>query len=90
MHNEPKAGELTADEKKRIFMTLDAQTVMIQKIERGIYGDKENGVKGALKDISEIKKWIAASKVKITFISGIGVAIGFIFTRVWEWAISHK
>ena len=83
-------GNLSQDEKNRIFMTLDAQTKILERLERGMYGDKENGVKGVLKDVAEIKKWIAASKVKIAFISGIGATVGFFSAKAWEWLVSHK
>lgn len=88
--DEPQSGELTADEKKRIFMTLDAQTAMIEKTNRGMYGDVENGVKGLIARVTSIEDWNNKAKLKIAFIAGAGATIAWLFNKAWEWITTHK
>lgn len=83
------SANLTPQEKDRIFDTLDVQTKILEKLERGMYGDRQNKVAGVLDDVSDIKAWIAKSKIKISFIAGIGTAIGFGMAKGWEWAVNH-
>lgn len=85
---EPKSGELTADEKKRIFMTLDAQTVLIEKFDRGMYGDKENRVKGLNDRVETIESYILKTKFKVTFIAGACAVVSFEAHRLWEWCLA--
>lgn len=69
--------ELTPDDKNRLFMTLDAQTRQLDKLTRGIFGDKDLKIDGLIRDVDDIKKWRAGLKLKIAFISGA-------FASAWE------
>lgn len=71
-------------------MTLDNQTRQLDEIKRGVYGDPTNKVKGLMGDMEDVKSWIVAAKLKITFFSGIGVTIGFLASRLWEWLIGKR
>lgn len=83
---------LSEDEKHRLFMTLDAQTKQLNKLETGMFGDEKLRQKGLIDDMIEVKNWIQQAKLKVTFIAGIGAACGFFFTKIWEYIISilHK
>lgn len=85
--------QLTDDEKARLFMTLDAQTEQLttlekktEKIERGMYGDTDNGSKGLIHDMKFVKAWIADHKLKVAYLTGIFTTIGFALKALWEWA----
>lgn len=78
---------LTEDEKNRLFMTLDAQTRQLERLDRGMYGDEKLRQPGLIDDMIEVKKWIMGAKLKITFLSGIGMTIGFLLSRAWEWFV---
>jgi hypothetical protein len=81
---------LTEDDKKRLFMTLDLHTKQNESIERALYGDKANKVKGLLERTQHIESWITASKVKIAYISG-GVAVFVVLLKLcWEWLSGKK
>ena len=87
---------MSPDEKHKLFTTLAEQSDALadlkggmEKMNRGMYGDKENKQKGALEDIAEIKAWIEKSKVKVTIISTVAATIGFFLNKGWEWAV-HK
>ena len=82
---EIRKGLLSIDEKNRIFMTLDAQTETLESLKRGMYGDLKNKQRGLVDDVQDIKAWIERSKRKIAYIAGIGTAIGFVFSKAWEY-----
>lgn len=95
-----QSGPLTADEKNRLFMTLDANTVSTKNIERGMYGDPVNGVKGfheRLLDIEAkfekrltlLEDFVLKMKFKMTFISGVTALIVLEARTLWEW-ITNK
>ena len=81
---------LTIHEKERLFSTLDSQSLTLEELKRGMYGDDKNKVPGVLKDVADIKDWISNSKKKITFISGFAAGIGFLLAKAWEWVVNHK
>ena len=87
-HNE--TGVLTREEKNRLFMTLDAQTEKLSKIERGVYGDKANHVKGALERLEGIEEWMGKVKLKTAYISGAVAIVAFLAMRFWEWLVNSK
>lgn len=87
---ELQSGELTANEKKRIFMTLDAQTAMIEKTNRGMYGDPDNGVSGLITRVASIEDWVNKSKLKIAFIAGAGATLTWLLNKAWEWITTYK
>lgn len=68
---------LNQDEKNRLFLTLDAQTRQLDRLERGIFGDKDLKIAGLIRDVDDIKKWRNGLKLKIAFISGA-------FASAWE------
>jgi hypothetical protein len=82
-------NELTEHEKDRLFATLDKQTAQLANLERGMYGDPANKVKGIVDEVADIKRWIEKSKRKIAWIAGFGTAIGLLLNKVWEWIVSH-
>lgn len=82
--------QLTDDEKSRLFMTLDAQTKQLEKLETGMYGDTKLGIKGLIQDMEYVKGWISKQKRKIAFVTGIFTVIGFFVTRGWEYFINKK
>lgn len=75
------------NEKQRLFLTLDAQTKQLERLERGMYGDDKLKQPGLIEDMLAVKKWIMEAKLKITFLSGIGMTLGFIASKIWEWLI---
>lgn len=84
-------GPLTQDEKNRIFMTLDAQTEVLESLKRGMYGDDKNKQKGLVDDVQDIKAWVEKSKKKIAYLTGIATAVGFLLNKAWDWWTSnHK
>lgn len=80
---------LNDDEKNRLFMTLDAQTRQLERLERGVYGDKENGVKGMIARIEHIESWITKSKQKIAYISGACAVIAIGLKMAWDYVLEH-
>lgn len=81
--------QLTDDEKNRLFDTLDAQTRQLQSLERGMYGDKDNRVKGVLDRLAHIEAWVTRSKMKIAYISGaVGAAVVGL-KMGWDWIVEH-
>ena len=68
---------LNQDEKNRLFLTLDAQTRQLERLERGIFGDKDLKIDGLIRDVDDIKKWRTSLKLKISFVSGA-------FVSAWE------
>ena len=81
--------QLSEDEKSRLFKTLDMHTEQNEKIERGLYGDAPNKVKGAIERIERIEKWIENHNVKTAYISGM-VATAILFLKIgWDWLIEH-
>lgn len=84
--NEP----FTFDEKKRLFMTLDAQTAQLKKLEQGMYGDKDLKIPGLITDVTGLKIWRENVRLKVAFISGLAVAIWELLKSGWEYLINHK
>lgn len=78
-------GNMTEDEKGRLFATLDAQTNQLRRLEMGMYGDEKLGHKGLVKDMEYVLRWITKSKVKIAWVSGFCTAIGFGIKGLWDW-----
>jgi hypothetical protein len=81
MINEP----LNEDEKNRLFMTLDLHTRQNEKIERALYGDKENRVKGLMERTTNIETWITKSNLKIAYVTGMVVVATYFTSVAWEW-----
>ena len=74
---------LTADDKEKLFNKLDHIETRIEKVERGMYGDPDNGYTGVIKDMGEIKRF-KATMTKVgaglsTVISVVISAIAAIF-----------
>lgn len=80
----------TEDEKNRLFMTLDKQTEQLKRLELGMYGDAELGQPGLIKNMAYVLRWISEQKLKVAFISGICVAVGFAIKAVWEYITARK
>lgn len=74
----------TPDEKEKLFHE-------IALIKRGMYGDKDNDVKGLIEDMRNVKQFISQIRLKTAYISG-GIATVMIGLRMfWEWvAKEHK
>ena len=98
--SEPQSGEFTGDEKKRLFMTLDANTDLTKKIERGVYGDPDNGVMGfdaRLRAIEQkfdnrltiVENFILKLKFRMAFVSGVTALLTLEGKALWEW-ITNK
>lgn len=75
---------MTDDEKNRLFMTLDAQTKQLNRLEQGMFGDDKLQQPGLIKDMLEVKAWILRYRMKAAFVSGAGAVIGFILAKIWE------
>jgi hypothetical protein len=97
MDEQTKPGDLTTDEKRRLFMTLDAHTEQnadiihkVDKLETAAYGDKQLRIKGFADDIADIKVFIAALKTKSAFWAGVGATLAFLAMRAWEWIVGGK
>lgn len=82
--------QLTDDEKARLFMTLDAQTKQLNKLEQGMYGDKDLGVNGLIDDMKYVKQWISKQKLRIAFFTGVCTVIGFLLKSAWEYFVNKK
>lgn len=48
---------LSIEEKERLFSKLDHIENRVEKVERGMYGDPDNGYSGVIKDMGDIKKF---------------------------------
>lgn len=51
---------LTDSDKDKLFSKLDTIETRIEKVERGMYGDKDNGYTGVIHDMGELKKFKAS------------------------------
>lgn len=65
-------------------MTLDHQTGQLNDVNRALYGDSKNSVKGLLKDVEDIKDWISTQKKRIAWLTGAALVIGFVLTKGWD------
>ena len=93
-------SELNPDEKNRLFMTLDSHTQILgkqteiadrqsrqlEKIDRALFGDKEIEHAGLVKDVSEIKKFIAKCVIKGAFVLGGCASIWFLIKLGLDYA----
>ncbi len=91
--------QFTDLEKQRLFELLNQHTAQNEtieqqnaKIERGLYGDAPNGVKGALGQIADLKAdvkviqgWIDQHNLKTAYISGVVAACVVALRASWEW-----
>ncbi len=90
-------SQLSEDEKDRLFTTLDRHTEQNEKIERGLYGDRPNNVKGALDQIEDLKNqirviqsWINRHNLKTAYMSG-AVATFVVFVKMaWDYIMQRK
>ena len=89
-------SQLNDDEKRRLFQTLDKHTEQNDKIERGLYGDKPNKVKGALDTIEDLKTeiikintWINKYQLKTAYLSGAVAGVILYFKYIWDWFMAH-
>ena len=83
-------SQLNDDEKRRLFQTLDLHTQQNDETNRGLYGDKKNGVKGALERLDKIETWIENHNLKTAYVSG-SVAAGILFLKIgWDWLTKMK
>lgn len=85
-------SQLTEDEKNRLFLTLDLHTEQNKEmkkqnenIERALYGDEKNKVKGLLERVGTIEGWITDSKAKIVFWSGAAFGVLMVVKALWDW-----
>jgi len=85
-------SQFNDDEKRRLFQTLDMHSDQNAKIERGLYGDPENKVKGALDQIEDLKGqihkieyWILKHNLKTAFISGVTASVVLFAKMVGSW-----
>lgn len=88
-------SQLSEDEKTRLFMTLDKHTEQNEKIERGLYGDEPNNVKGALDQIEElrsqvrgIQSWISKHNLKTAYMSGFVACVVIGAKMFWDWLMA--
>ena len=75
-----------------MFKTLDMHTEQNEKIERGLYGDAPNKVKGALEQISDLRRdvrsvqdWIDQHNLKTAYISGFTAACILALKAGWDY-----
>ena len=101
--NDGQEGVLTVNEKKRLFLTLDAvrddteglkrdHTILqeqVAKVNRGLYGDKDNGVDGALEDLRRLKKAAMNEKLKTARISGAVAVLVVGSKMLWDVIVEH-
>jgi hypothetical protein len=80
---------LNKNEKNRLFMTLDKHTEQNEKIERGLYGDQQNKVKGLIERVETIERWIMQHNIKTAYISGITAAVIVMLKVGWDWICSR-
>jgi hypothetical protein len=83
-NDQNKAGELTHQEKQRLFMTLDLHTRQNENIERALYGDEKNGQKGVIHIVGDHEKWIKGMDKKMLMLLG-GVLTIMGAGHLWEW-----
>ena len=70
---------LTTEDKDKLFSKLDHIETRIEKVERGMYGDPDNGYNGVIKDMGEIKRFKATmTKVGAGLSTFISIAISTI------------
>jgi|LakMenE18May11ns_1017448.scaffolds.fasta_scaffold9941827_6 hypothetical protein len=62
---------LTVEEKDRLFRKLDHIENRVEKVERGMYGDTDNGFPGVIKDMGELKKFKSSLTKVGTSISAV-------------------
>jgi hypothetical protein len=90
MNQDDQPTELTIADKKRLFATLDAQTRQLDKLEVGMYGDKQLKIPGLVNDMIDVKAWITKYKLRIAYIAGICTLAGFLVKAAWEYIIGSK
>jgi len=78
---------LDDDEKRRLFQTLDLHTRQNEAIDRGLYGDKVNKVKGALDRIEAIELWITKHNLKTAYVSGATATAMIAAKMFWDWMV---
>lgn len=71
-------SNMTPDEKDKLICS-------VERIERGLYGDPENGVRGVIDRVAHIERWITKQSLRIAFLTGIFITIGFLIKTAWEW-----
>ena len=83
---------MSADETSkldRILEHLDSQTEEIAKINRGLYGDPANEIKGALKRLSEVETEVSTlkefKKKIVYFVGAVTTAATLAFELVGDW-----
>lgn len=78
-------SQLTEQEKNLLFETLEKQNKSLARLEQGMYGDDQLGIKGLISDMHYVKKWIAGHKLKVAYLTGIFTAVGFGVKAAWEY-----
>ena len=73
---------LTVEEKDRLFSKLDHIESRVEKVERGMYGDKDNGFSGVIKDMGELKSF-KSSLTKVG--TGISATVSLLVSGLIAW-----
>lgn len=68
-------------------MTLDKHTEQNDKIERGLYGDEINKVKGIIERVEKIEIWISNHNLKTAYLSGAVAVIVLSIKIGIDWLI---
>ena len=83
---------LSEEQIKVLLNSVEETRKTTDKIERGVYGDAANGVKGLIEHhretdvrIGNIERWVTASKMKVAYVSGFVAAIMIGIRMFWEW-----
>lgn len=76
---------MQTDFQTELLKRMDAQDVKLCAIERGLYGDEKNRIRGLIDDMTDLKKWQSNISAKILFVSGVCTAICFSAKMFWEW-----
>jgi hypothetical protein len=99
-----ESEHLNTDEKNRLFMTLDSHTQILkqqteiadrqsrqlEKFDRALFGDKEIEHPGLVKDVGEMKKFIAKCVIKGSFVLGGCASIWMLIKLGLDFAAGHK
>lgn len=64
---------------------LNIQSSQLNKLDLGMFGDEKIKFDGVVKDVAVMKIWISGFKMKIAWIAGLFMGVGFSLEKLWDW-----
>lgn len=83
------SGELTKDEKARLFMTLDEQSAQLRELKLAVYGNETAGFRGLVSQMRDVTGYIAKQNLQKAKIIGFCSAIVLLIKWGWEALLAY-